>query len=179
MKAVLLSISILLTTFAMAQNHSIYDYEIETIDGKTISMSQFKGKKIMIVNTASKCGFTPQYEQLQALYAEYKDQNFVIIGFPANDFLKQEPGSNEEIAAFCQKNYGVDFPMMAKISVKGKEMAPIYEWLTSKELNGKADSSVKWNFQKYLIGTDGKLEEMYYSKVTPNDAVIIDWIKKK
>ena len=109
MKAVLLSISILLTTFAMAQNHSIYDYEVETIDGKTISMSQFKGKKIMIVNTASKCGFTPQYEQLQALYAEYKDQNFVIIGFPANDFLKQEPGSNEESLHFVRKIMVLNF----------------------------------------------------------------------
>lgn len=179
MKTLILSISILFATFAMAQNQSIYDYEVETIDGKTITLSQFKGKKILIVNTASKCGYTPQYEDLQKLHEEYKDQGLVIIGFPANDFMKQEPGSNDEIAAFCQKNYGVDFLMMAKVSVKGNEMAPIYKWLTSKELNGKADSSVKWNFQKYLIGTDGKLEEMYYSKVSPTDAVITDWIKKK
>lgn len=178
MKTIFLSVMIMSTIIAFSQEKTIYDYEVETIDGKTISLSQFKGQKIMIVNTASKCGFTPQYEQLQELYNTYKDKDFVILGFPSNDFMKQEPGSNEEIAEFCQKNYGVTFPMMAKINVKGKEMAPIYQYLTSEELNGKKASKVAWNFQKYLIGRDGKLEEMYQSKVSPTDAVITQWIEK-
>lgn len=179
MKTFFLSLFILSASLVYAQEKTIYDYEVETIDGETISLSQFKGQKVMIVNTASKCGYTPQYAQLQELYEKYKDEGFVIIGFPSNDFLKQEPGTNEEIAEFCQKNYGVTFLMMAKVSVKGEDMAPIYKYLTSAELNGKKDSKVKWNFQKYLIGTDGKLEEMYYSKVVPTDAVITQWIEKK
>lgn len=178
MRTLLLSLIIMGTTMAFSQEKTIYDYEVETIDGDTISLSQFKGQKILIVNTASKCGFTPQYEQLQELYEKYKDKGFVILGFPSNDFLKQEPGTNEEIAAFCQKNYGVSFPMMAKIKVKGKNMAPIYQYLTSKELNGMKDSKVSWNFQKYLIGRDGKLEEVFQPKVVPTDAVITQWIEK-
>ena len=135
-----------------------------------------KGKKIMIVNTASKCGLTPQYEDLEKLYQEYKDKDFVIIGFPANDFMKQEPGTNEEIAAFCQKNYGVSFPMMEKISVKGKEMHPVYQFLTQKSQNNLQDADVKWNFQKFLIGNDGKLEKVIEPTKKPYDKEIIDWI---
>jgi glutathione peroxidase len=156
---------------------SIYDYKVEDINGQTFDFAKLKGKKIMIVNTASKCGLTPQYEELEKLYQTYKDKNFVIVGFPANDFMKQEPGSNEEIAEFCQKNYGVSFPMMAKISVKGKEMAPVYQFLTSKTLNGKEDSEVKWNFQKYLIGTDGQLQKVIAPTSKPFDKEIIDWIE--
>ena len=132
----------------------------------------------MIVNTASKCGLTPQYEDLEKLYKEYKSKDFVIVGFPANDFMKQEPGSNEEIAEFCQKNYGVSFLMMGKITVKGKEMAPIYEFLTTKNLNGLQDSKVKWNFQKYLIGKDGKLEKVIDPGTKPYDPEIVNWINK-
>jgi glutathione peroxidase len=130
----------------------------------------------MIVNTASKCGLTPQYEDLEKLYQEYKDKDFVIIGFPANDFMKQEPGTNEEIAAFCQKNYGVSFPMMEKISVKGKEMHPVYQFLTQKSQNNLQDADVKWNFQKFLIGNDGKLEKVIEPTKKPYDKEIIDWI---
>lgn len=161
---------------ANGQTETIYDYEVETIEGETISLSKFKGKKMLIVNTASKCGFTPQYEQLEELYQMFKDKDFVILGFPSNDFLSQEPGTNEEIAEFCQKNYGVTFPMMAKIKVKGKNKAPLYNYLTSKELNGHSDSKVKWNFQKYLIGKDGKIEGMHYSKVIPTDPEIVNWV---
>lgn len=161
---------------ANGQTETIYDYEVETIEGETISLSKFKGKKMLIVNTASKCGFTPQYKQLEELYQMFKDKDFVILGFPSNDFLSQEPGTNEEIAEFCQKNYGVTFPMMAKIKVKGKNKAPLYNYLTSKELNGHSDSKVKWNFQKYLIGKDGKIEGMHYSKVIPTDPEIVNWV---
>lgn len=145
---------------------SIYDFKVTALDGGTIDFSQFKGKKILIVNTASKCGLTPQYEELEALHKKYQD-NLVIVGFPANNFMSQEPGSNEEIAAFCQKNYGVTFLMAEKISVKGKSMAPIYQWLTNKELNGVESSSVKWNFQKYLIDENGRLIQHFSPQTKP------------
>ncbi|MEZ5015830.1 MAG: glutathione peroxidase [Flavipsychrobacter sp.] len=156
---------------------SIYDFKVEALDGGTINFADYKGKKILIVNTASKCGFTPQYEDLEQLYTKYKDQ-LVIIGFPANNFGKQEPGSNEEIASFCKKNYGVSFPMAAKISVKGKDMAPIYHWLTNKDYNKVKNSSVKWNFQKYLIDENGQLIDVYGSTVKPMSDKIISAIKK-
>jgi glutathione peroxidase len=132
----------------------------------------------MIVNTASKCGLTPQYEQLEALYTKYKNKNFVIVGFPANDFMSQEPGSDKEIAQFCQLNYGVSFPMMSKISVKGKEMHPVYQFLTQKAKNGKEDSKVEWNFQKYLIDENGQLSKVISPRILPNDPSIIAWIEK-
>lgn len=157
---------------------SIYDFKIEGLEGQTIDFADFKGKKIMIVNTASKCGLTPQYEGLEALYQKYKDQ-LVIIGFPANNFLSQEPGNNEEIATFCQRNYGVSFPMAAKISVKGKDMAPIYKWLTNKEFNKLKNSSVKWNFQKYLIDEQGNLVEVFAPTTKPDDPSIIQAIELK
>ena len=166
-----------LATAAMAQEN-IYSFKVKDIDGNEISLSQFKGKKIMIVNVASKCGFTPQYEQLEALYAKYKDKGFVILGFPANNFKKQEPGSNAEIKKFCTLTYGVNFPMMAKISVKGDDMAPLYKWLTTKALNGKENSVVKWNFQKYLINRDGSLALVINPWIKPDDATIIRWIEK-
>jgi len=179
MKTVILTILLASASLLFAQKNTIYEYDVQTIDGETISLSQYKGKKILIVNTASKCGFTPQYAQLQELYDEYGGDDFVILGFPSNDFMKQEPGTDEEIAAFCQKNYGVTFPMMSKITVKGEEINPLYAFLTSKSMNGKMDSDVKWNFQKYLIGTDGKLEYVFYSKTKPTDEVITDWIQNK
>ncbi|MCB9227921.1 MAG: glutathione peroxidase [Chitinophagales bacterium] len=157
---------------------TIYQFKVEDITGNEFDFAQLKGKKIMVVNTASKCGFTPQYEQLEELYQKYKDNNFVIVGFPANNFLKQEPGTNEEIAQFCKVNYGVTFPMMSKISVKGKDMHPVYQFLTTKELNGVMDSKVGWNFQKYLINEKGVLEKMIPSKTNPLDQEIIDWIEQ-
>ena len=157
-------------------DQTIYQFEVEDITGKVFPLSNLQGKKVMIVNTASKCGLTPQYKELEALYQQYKDKDFVIIGFPANNFLKQEPGTNEEIATFCQVNYGVSFPMMSKISVKGKDMHPLYQFLTQKSKNGVADSKVSWNFQKYLIGKDGHLEKVIDPKTLPNDLEVIQWI---
>lgn len=161
---------------AFAQSN-FYEFTVKDINGDDYSFSQLKGKKVMVVNTASKCGFTPQYEGLEKLYKEYGGERFVIIGFPANNFMKQEPGTNEEIKEFCSKNYGVTFPMMSKISVKGADMHPVYQWLTSKEKNGVEDSNVKWNFQKYLISPDGKLEKVIGTRTDPMDKEIIDWIK--
>ena len=158
---------------------SIYQYSVQDIDGNDFKMSELEGKKVMIVNTASKCGFTPQYEQLEEIYQKYKDDNFTIIGFPANNFMSQEPGSNEEIKEFCSLNYGVTFPMMSKISVKGDDMHPLYQYLTQKDKNGVLDNEVKWNFQKYLINEDGTLAHVFYSKTLPNDEEIIRWIEAK
>lgn len=166
-----------MVTSAIAQN-SFYDYSVKDINGNDFPFSQLKGKKVMIVNTASKCGYTPQYADLQKIYDEYGGDDFVIIGFPANNFAKQEPGSNESIKDFCERNYGVSFPMMSKISVKGNDIAPIYQWLTSKEKNGKMDSEVDWNFQKYLIDEKGQLVSVFKSKVKPDSEEIIAFIEK-
>jgi len=145
---------------------SIYDFKIEALDGSTIDFASFKGKKILIVNTASACGFTPQYEGLEALYKKYQDK-LVIIGFPANNFGGQEPGTNGAIKEFCKKNYGVTFPMAAKISVKGDDIAPIYKWLCNKSENGVLDATITWNFNKFLLDEKGNLITKFESKVTP------------
>ena len=157
--------------------NSIYDYTFKTLEGKEIKLSDYKGKKRLLVNTASECGYTPQYEQLEEVYQKYKDK-LVVIGFPTNDFGGQEPGSNEEIGKFCQKNYGVTFPISEKITVKGKETPALYKWLTTKEQNGKLDSEIKWNFQKYLIDEKGNFVAMYPSKVEPDSEEIISAIEK-
>jgi glutathione peroxidase len=162
-----------------AQTASFYDFKTKTIDGKDFNFADLKGKKILVVNTASKCGYTPQYADLEKLYTDYKDKNFVIIGFPANNFMHQEPGTNGEIQEFCTKNYGVTFQMMQKISVKGDDMDPIYQWLTQKSKNGKMDSSVKWNFQKYMIDEKGNLVDVVYSNDKPNCDKIVNWINGK
>ncbi len=156
---------------------TIYQFKVEDLSGKTFDFASLKGKKILVVNTASKCGYTPQYKDLEALYKKYKNQNFVIIGFPANNFGQQEPGTNKEIATFCELNYGVSFPMMSKISVKGKDIHPLYQFLTQKSKNGLKDSEVEWNFQKYLINEKGELEKVLLSAVKPTDAEIVNWIK--
>lgn len=156
---------------------SIYDFKVEGLSGEVIDFSQFKGKKIMIVNTASKCGLTPQYEALEKLYQQYKDK-LVIVGFPANNFMSQEPGTNEDIATFCQKNYGVSFPMAAKIDVKGKDMAPIYVYLTQKEHNNLKDNSVKWNFQKYLFNENGVMIAVIAPTTKPDDQEVLDLINQ-
>ncbi len=161
------------------QKETIYQFKMTDLYGKTYNFSKLKGKKIMIVNTASKCGYTPQYKDLEKLYQTYKDQNFVIIGFPANNFGQQEPGSNSEIAEFCQQNYGVSFPMMSKSSVKGDDMNAIYQFLTKQSKNGYKDSEVAWNFQKYLIDEHGFVVNMYLTKVLPTDAAIVSWIENK
>ncbi len=173
---VALSFALLLPVMAFSQK-SFYDFTVKDINGKDFSFSQLKGKKVMIVNTASKCGHTPQYADLQALYQKYKNDNFVILGFPANNFGNQEPGSNSEIKEFCTKNYGVTFPMMSKVSVKGDDMTPVYRWLTSQKENGKMDSEVRWNFQKYLISENGQLDKVIYTKEKPDAEEIVAWIE--
>lgn len=145
---------------------NIHDYSFKSIDGKTIKLSDFKGKKILFVNTASECGYTPQYKQLEELHKKHGNK-VVVIGFPCNDFGGQEPGSEKEIAAFCEKNYGVTFLMAEKITVKGDKTHPIYKWLTSKELNGVKDSQVRWNFHKFLVDENGQLIDSYGSSVKP------------
>ena len=158
--------------------NSIYQFTVKSLSEGEFDFSTLKGKKILIVNTASKCGLTPQYKELQALYEKYSGKNFVIIGFPANNFGKQEPGTDDEISKFCSVNYGVTFPMMSKISVKGSDMAPIYQFLTKKEKNGLQDSDVEWNFQKYLINEKGQLEKVVSPRTLPSDPSIADWILK-
>lgn len=158
---------------------SIHQFKATKLEGEEFDFSTLKGKKILIVNTASKCGFTPQYKELEELYQKYKDKNFVIVGFPCNQFGKQEPGSSEEIKEFCTRNYGVTFPMMEKVNVKGDSISPIYKWLTYKSENGVESSSVKWNFQKYLIDENGFLVGNVSSMKSPNCKKIIRWIEGK
>jgi len=155
----------------------IFQFQVTDLYGDDFDFSKLKGKKIMVVNTASECGLTPQYEGLQKLYDTYKDKNFVIVGFPANNFGGQEPGSDLQIAAFCKENYGVSFPMMSKISVKGTDMHEVYQFLTEKEKNGLQDSEVAWNFQKYLLNEQGQLEKVVSPKTLPTDAEIVNWIE--
>lgn len=157
---------------------TIHQFKVTDLSGKTFDFSSLKGKKVMIVNTASKCGLTPQYKDLETLYKKYKTKNFVIVGFPANNFGQQEPGTNEEIATFCQKNYGVSFPMMNKISVQGKDIHPVYQFLTQKSKNGFQESSVSWNFQKYLLNENGTVEMVLEPSVLPTDKKITNWIEK-
>jgi len=158
------------------EKQTIYQFKVQDLSGKVFDFATLEGKKILIVNTASQCGLTPQYKELEALYKKYKSKNFVIVGFPANNFGAQEPGTNAEIATFCQKNYGVTFPMMSKISVKGKDMDKVYQFLTQKSKNGLQDSEVQWNFQKYLINEKGQLEKVISPQVLPTDASIVNWI---
>lgn len=155
---------------------TIYDFKVESLDGKEINFADFKGKKILIVNTASECGFTPQYADLEKVYEEYKDK-LVIVGFPANNFGGQEPGTNTEIGAFCQKNYGVTFPLAAKVSVKGDDTAPIFKYLTEKELNGVKNTTILWNFTKFLIDENGKLVDTFVSTTKPTDEAITKYLK--
>lgn len=179
----ILILTLLITSLVGAQinknmSQSIHQFSVEDISGNTFDLASLKGKKVMVVNTASKCGLTPQYKQLQALYETYGSDEFVVIGFPANNFLKQEPGSEEEIAAFCEANYGVTFPMMSKIDVKGKDKHPVYAFLTDIDKNGVMDSKVTWNFQKYLLNKEGVLEKVIDPRTLPDDPEVIAWITK-
>ena len=155
---------------------TIYDYKVESLDGKEINFADFKGKKILIVNTASECGFTPQYADLEKLSNDYEDK-LVVIGFPANNFGGQEPGTNTEIGAFCQKNYGVTFPLAAKVSVKGDDTAPIFKYLTDKDLNGVKNTTILWNFTKFLVDENGKLIDTFVSTTKPTDDAITKYLK--
>ncbi len=156
---------------------SLHTFKVTDINGQTFDMASLKGKKVMVVNTASECGFTPQYAKLEKLYQTYKNRGFVIIGFPSNDFAGQEPGSDAQIKSFCQKNYGVTFPLMSKVVVKGKGMIPLYQFLTQKAKNGVSDSEVGWNFQKYLIDENGRLVKVLEPNVAPDDASVINWLE--
>ena len=156
---------------------NIYQFKVQDLYGNEFDFASLKGKKVIVVNTASKCGLTPQYKDLEALYEQYKDKGLVIVGFPANNFAEQEPGTKEDIAAFCQKNYGVSFPMMDKVSVKGGDMSPVYKFLTQKSKNGLEDSEVQWNFQKYLINEKGQLVKVISPKTLVTDPEVMDWVK--
>lgn len=168
-KALLLLLTVL--SFSAFAQKSIYDFTMVDIDGKSVSLKDFKGKTVLIVNVASKCGLTPQYKEIEALYQQYKNEDFVVLGFPANNFLNQEPGSNAEIKEFCTKEYAVTFPMFEKISVKGDDIHPLYQYLTEKTNNLKEDAPVKWNFQKFLIDANGNYVQSFSpsTKVTDKD----------
>jgi glutathione peroxidase len=170
-------LSILLMATVLTTNaQSIHSFTVKSIDGENINLASFKGKKILIVNTASACGYTPQYEGLEKVYEQYKDK-LVIIGFPCNQFGGQEAGTNEEIVAFCKKNYGVSFPLADKIDVKGSNAAPIYQWLTQKSKNGVLDASISWNFNKFLIDENGKMMAYFPSNVKPDSESILSYLK--
>jgi glutathione peroxidase len=180
MKKVFLLIALIMFALTIqAKKRNFHDFTVETITGEDFNLSSLKGKKVLVVNVASKCGLTPQYKLLQELYSQYGPDKFVIIGFPANNFGKQEPGTNEEIQEFCKQNYGVTFLMMAKISVKGEDIAPLYKWLTSKSENGKKDAEVTWNFQKFFINESGEWDGFVEPKTSPLDKTITNWIEGK
>ena len=166
----------ILSAFTLPFSNSIHSFKVKSLDGKEIDFSSFKGKKILVVNTASKCGYTPQYEALQKVYDQYKDK-LVIIGFPCNQFGGQEPGTSEEIQSFCKKNYGVNFPLAEKIDVKGDNISPVYKWLCSKSENGVLDATITWNFNKFLLDENGKLLAYFPSKVTPDSEEILKYLK--
>ncbi len=152
---------------------SIYDYKLTSIDMESVPLSQFKGKVVMLVNVASRCGYTPQYAGLEALYRRYKDQGLVIIGIPANNFGQQEPGTNSEIKVFCKRKYDVTFPMMSKVSVAGNDKTPLYEYLTDKSANPSTGGEIKWNFTKFLISRDGKILARFEPDVTPENPALV------
>jgi glutathione peroxidase len=160
-----------------AQSNSIYQFTVPSIEGGTIDFSQYKGKKILVVNTASKCGYTPQYEGLEKLYEAHKN-DLVVVGFPANNFGGQEPGTNEEIQEFCKLRYGVTFPLAQKVEVVGERTHPLFKWLTTKEQNGVLDAKIAWNFNKFLLDENGQLLAYFPSKVTPESEEIAKYLQK-
>jgi glutathione peroxidase len=173
----LLMIFFTLTQFSGVAMNMLYEFDVTDIDGNPGTLEPYKGKVLLIVNTASRCGFTSQYEGLQSLYETYKGQGLVVLGFPSNDFLGQEPGSDEEIKEFCSLNYNVSFPMYSKITVKGKNIHPLYEYLTSKQTNPEFAGKITWNFNKFLINREGRIIGRYASKVKPQDARIVEAIE--
>ena len=167
----------LFLTSSLPAATTIHDFTINSIDGQPTSLAQFKGKVVLIVNVASKCGFTPQYAGLEALYEKYKERGFVVLGFPANNFLWQEPGTNDEIKAFCTRKYNVTFPMFAKVSVKGRDKTPLYQFLTDKKANPATGGEIGWNFTKFLIDKNGKVIRRFGSSVKPESAELISAIE--
>lgn len=178
MKKILFIILITISAVTVnAQEKTLYDFKVKDIDNKDFDLSSLKGKKVLVVNVASLCGLTPQYAELEKLYTTYKDKNFIVIGFPSNDFKGQEPGTNEDIKTFCSSTYGVTFPMMSKTEVVGDSIAPIYKWLTKKSENGKLDADVQWNFQKFMIDEKGHIVDFATPKTNPWDKKIVSWIE--
>jgi glutathione peroxidase len=173
----LLALVIIMAGSAFAASN-IYDFTLPSIDGKPMPLAAFKGKVILLVNVASRCGFTPQYTALQSLYEKYKDQGFVIVGFPANNFGGQEPGTNEEIKTFCSRKYNVTFPLYSKVSVKGEDQTPLYQYLTS-QTDPSIAGEIKWNFTKFLVGRNGQIVQRFESKVTPDSKEIVNAIDKQ
>jgi glutathione peroxidase len=173
----LLGLVIIMAGSAFAASN-IYDFTLPSIDGKPMPLADFKGKVILVVNVASRCGFTPQYTALQSLYEKYKDQGFVIVGFPANNFGGQEPGTNEEIKTFCSRKYNVTFPLYSKVSVKGEDQTPLYQYLT-KQTDSSIAGEIKWNFTKFLVGRNGQVVQRFESKVTPDSKEIVNAIDKQ
>lgn len=161
----------------MDTGKTIYDFTLQDIDGNPVNLSKYKGKVVVMVNVASKCGLTPQYTQIEKFYEEWKDKGVVVLGFPANNFMGQEPGSNEEIKTFCSTTYGVSFPMFSKISVKGNDIHPLYAYLTKKELNGWNEGEVSWNFQKFIINKEGKVVRSISPRTLVTDAEFLDTVK--
>jgi glutathione peroxidase len=174
----ILALIIAVFSFSSPAPKTVYDFTMKDIDGKDVPLSQYKGKVLLIVNVASMCGNTPQYRDIETLYKKYNDQGLVILGFPANNFMGQEPGNNKEIKEFCTKEYGVTFPMFSKISVKGKDIDPLYSYLTQKSQNGVIDADVKWNFQKFLISKNGTVITSISPKTSVNDQAVMAAIDK-
>lgn len=162
----------------MAAGKSVYDFTLSTIDGQPAPLGAFKGKVVLLVNVASRCGYTPQYTALEAVYEKYKNRGLVIIGVPANNFGRQEPGSNQEIKTFCQTKYSVTFPMMAKVSVRGGDIAPLYQFLTDRTVHPQTGGEIQWNFTKFLVGPDGQVLARFESAVTPDSPEITGAIEK-
>ncbi len=175
MKNIILTVLLSLSVASIANAENIYSYKVNDIEGKEVDLSEFKGKALLIVNTASKCGYTRQYQPLQELYAKYKDQGLVVVGFPANNFNGQEPGSNEEIKSFCKLNFNVGFPMMSKISVAGEDMHPLYQFLTS---NPDFGGPISWNFNKFLISKEGAVLARFDSGTDPLSAELITKVEE-
>lgn len=181
MKLALVSLAVVLFALAVpalaADEKSPLDFKVKSLDGKPVDLAKYKGEVVLIVNVASKCGLTPQYKQLEAVYTKYKDKGLQVLGFPANEFLAQEPGTDEDISTFCTKNYGVDFPMFSKVVVKGEGICPLYQHLTSNETNAPFDGDIKWNFEKFLVGRDGKVIKRFAPPVKPDAPEVIQAIE--
>jgi glutathione peroxidase len=171
-----LTLAAIAMAFTTSGSKNLHQFKVKTLEGSDYNFADLKGKKVLIVNTASECGYTPQYKDLEVLYEKYKAKNFIIVGFPCNDFGGQEPGTSADIKAFCTKNFGVTFPLMEKVSI---ETSPVYQWLTHKSENGVLDAKVKWNFNKFLVDENGNLVKYLASNVKPMDAEITNWIEGK
>jgi glutathione peroxidase len=179
--AAFLSLALVMFAFvrpiSAAEASSPLDFKLDSLDGSPVDLAKYKGNVVLIVNVASKCGLTPQYEQLEQVYTKYKGQGLQVLGIPANEFGKQEPGSDKEISTFCTSKYGVDFPMFSKIVVKGKDINPLYKFLTSKETNPGFDGDIQWNFEKFLVGRDGKVVKRFSPRVKPDAPEVIEAIE--